>query len=283
MTINNNNLSRVQYWVAKDLAGCKAMHQRLARRLSSLSKTGLSDKLLFTTKKGRKYYSEAWLEDGNRRTRYLGTADNEDVQLIQEKRFLEKSLVALKKRIRDLEKGMQILEPLDMYALNASLPAAYRMSDDSIARIVGPDESARWFAEALREKEYIDARSPQKFIGRLTKTAKDGTKMRSKSEVIIANELINRGIPYIYEMPVTVGNITLHPDFIFYSYSRSKPMMWEHAGMLGDDLYRKDFADRMSLYMRCGIVPCTDMILTFDTADGDIDARLINDVIDEYL
>ena len=60
-------------------------------------------------------------------------------------------------------------------------------------------------------------------------------------------------------------------------------MIWEHAGMMGDEGYRLKFADRMNLYLNGGYTPNVDVIFSFDTAEGRLDSRLISRIIDEYL
>lgn len=277
-----NTMHKVDLWIGEDLKRYKEIHYRLSKRLSRLAVTGADERLTSFTKNGRKYYSEVWTEDGVKKTRYLGTANNKEVLEIQEKRFIRKILPVLEKRIRTLEKNPEEMRPIDFEEINSLLPAVYRLPSEQIKAVIGPNAEEKWYAEALKEKTKDEKRygvfRPEELVHR----AKDGTMMRSKSEVVIANELINYGIPFIYELPVDVMGFIMHPDFMFYSFSRMKPMIWEHAGMIGDAGYKKGFEDRMDDYMRAGLAPCTDIILTFDTTDGHVDAELIDKIIEDY-
>ena len=277
-----NNIRKMKSWIDSELKTCRELHYRLSRRLNRMHPSVVEERLTCSGKEGRVYYSEVWVEDGERKTRYLGNGDNREVVEIKEKRFLKKALSVLDSRIKALEGGGELILPIDFEEINESLPKVYRLSPEQISRIVGPDAEEKWFRAAVAEKEIIDERigivNPEGLIHR----AKDGTLMRSKSETSIANELINRGIPYIYEMPVKIKNIWMHPDFMFYSHSRMKPMMWEHAGMLGDEGYMESFSFRMDTYIRGGFVPCVDILFSFDTKDGRIDSRMIDAIIDEY-
>lgn len=58
-------------------------------------------------------------------------------------------------------------------------------------------------------------------------TAK-GEKVRSKSEVIIADVLSREGIPYRYEYPLYLKGIgKVHPDFTVLNVKQRKEIYWE--------------------------------------------------------
>ena len=279
---NMNNLDRAELWIENEIKSYKDTHRRLSKRLGALTHSINDERLSYCVKNGSRYFSEVWVEDGVRKSRYLGPEDDREVLEIQEKRFIRKALPVLERKIRMLEAGVNEIGAIDFLKLNESMPKVYRLPDAQVKKIIGPDAEEKWYAKAVKEKAADDERFGISRPQDLIHTAKDGTKTRSKSEMAIANELINRGIPYLYEKPTSVRNYLLHPDFTFYSYSRMKPMIWEHAGMMGDEGYRRSFEERMDLYMRGGLVPCVDVIITFDTTDGRLDARVIDAIIDEY-
>ena len=67
-------------------------------------------------------------------------------------------------------------------------------------------------------------------------------KVRSKSELNIANALAARGIPYKYECPLTLKNgITIYPDFTILNVKERKVIYWEHRGMMDDKEYAKKY------------------------------------------
>lgn len=277
-----NNMHKMEMWMDNELRTCKDLHYRLSRKLSRHGGSAADGRLTCSVKKGNKYYAEVWVENGEKKTRYLGREDNQEVLAIKEKHFLKKALSVLGERIQLIESGTEKLRMVDFREINESLPKVYRMTPEQLKDIAGPDAEEKWYRRALREKEIIDKRHGIIYSSGKVHTAKDGTRMRSKSEVSIANELINREIPYIYEMPVKVGNIWMHPDIMFYSFSRMKPMIWEHAGMLGDSKYMEDFARKTDTYIKGGLVPCVDIIFSFDKVNGWIDSRQIDAIIDEY-
>ena len=75
-----------------------------------------------------------------------------------------------------------------------------------------------------------------------------GDKVRSKSEVIIANLLFQHKIKYAYEEPLCYdGNKLISPDFTIYM-ADGKKMYWEHLGMIGTESYDKRWLEKLDIY-----------------------------------
>lgn len=276
-------LRRAEAWILDEKTRIKGLHYKYSRRLGKLSEKDIPKwiRALEVTEK-KNYYFEIWYENGIKKSRYLGKEDIPVVQLVKEKRFLEEALAEIKKNEAFLEKCEKSLKRFDAERINESLPKSYRLSNEGLARVAGMSEEDQWYSEALKKKEREEKQRGYPRYGKIH-VAKDGTCVQSKSELTIANLLIDRGIKYVYEMPMWIGGMKLHPDFVFYSHSRRKPIIWEHAGMLENDAYRRDFAERLDMYQSSGYAPCVDVIFSFDMADGGVDTRQLNKLIDEYL
>lgn len=116
-----------------------------------------------------------------------------------------------------------------------------------------------------------------------------GEFMISKSEVIIADKLHNKGIQYVYEAPISdEKGVTIHPDFTIEDPDSGIIYYWEHLGLLQKDDYRSKWKRKQEWYERNGIVnykenPDADkqLILTRDKPDGGIDSSEIKDIIEE--
>lgn len=75
--------------------------------------------------------------------------------------------------------------------------------------------------------------------------------VRSKSEVIIANILADREIPFEYEMPLYASDGTFRlPDFTLHV--RGETWYWEHLGMLHDEGYRNHWETKEAWYRQHG-------------------------------
>lgn len=115
-----------------------------------------------------------------------------------------------------------------------------------------------------------------------------GEFMISKSEVIIANLLYARKIPYVYEAPISDDKgVTIRPDFTLED-DLGVTYYWEHLGMLSEDDYRSKWKLKQEWYERNGIVehdvnPDADrqLIVTRDMPNGGIDAKAIHELISE--
>lgn len=73
--------------------------------------------------------------------------------------------------------------------------------------------------------------------------------VRSKSEVIIANMLHEREIPFKYEVPLYAANGTFYlPDFTITW--RGEDWYWEHLGLMEQDKYRNHWETKQTWYNR---------------------------------
>ena len=71
--------------------------------------------------------------------------------------------------------------------------------------------------------------------------------VRSKSEVIIANMLFERDIPFRYEQPLYASDGSFYlPDFTVTW--RGKDYYWEHLGLLHRDDYKAHWDEKQKWY-----------------------------------
>ena len=71
--------------------------------------------------------------------------------------------------------------------------------------------------------------------------------VRSKSEVIIANMLFDRDIPFMYEAPLFAPDGTFYlPDFTVTW--QGEKWYWEHLGRLDDERYRNRWETKEAWY-----------------------------------
>ena len=102
--------------------------------------------------------------------------------------------------------------------------------------------------------------------------------VRSKSEVIIANMLFERDIPFQYEVPLYAPDGTFYlPDFTITW--RGENWYWEHLGMLHDEGYRNHWETKRAWYEKHGFA---DRLIT-TTEEGGFDSKSVLRVLDELL
>ena len=110
-----------------------------------------------------------------------------------------------------------------------------------------------------------------------------GERVRSKSEVLIADMLYRMGVPYRYECPVNLEGLgTVHPDFMVLNTATRKVYLWEHFGRMEDPKYSARTLNKLNAYYRTGYYPGENMIMTFESANVPIDMRNVKMLINWY-
>jgi len=120
--------------------------------------------------------------------------------------------------------------------------------------------------------------------GLIHKTLKEGLFVRSKSEVIIANMLIEREISFdekvFYEREFIDGNSRRIPDFTFID-AAGDIIILEHLGMLHKPTYKEEWEKKLKFYEKNGFKLGTNLFTTQDDENGAIDSLKIEQVIQQ--
>lgn len=114
-------------------------------------------------------------------------------------------------------------------------------------------------------------------------TSKD-EHVRSKSEVIIADRLHVKGIPYHYEPIFLIDeNDYLVPDFIILNKRTRKEFLWEHFGMMENPQYCLVALSKIETYAREGYIFGKNLICTFESKNHPLNFKYVDMLIEEYL
>ena len=113
-------------------------------------------------------------------------------------------------------------------------------------------------------------------------------RVRSKSEVLIADALARHNIPYRYEYPLQLRRnsgdlVTFHPDFLCLNVRTRSEFYWEHFGRMDDPEYSNNAAGKLRLYTENGLLPGRNLILTMETQTGPLSTRTVEQLIESYL
>lgn len=109
-----------------------------------------------------------------------------------------------------------------------------------------------------------------------------GERVRSKSEAMIAMLLHLNAIPYRYECALSLGGVTLFPDFTIRHPGTGALYYWEHFGLMDDPAYAKNAGSKLSLYAANGIIPSVHLITTYETKAYPLNAGMIEHLISYY-
>ncbi len=110
-----------------------------------------------------------------------------------------------------------------------------------------------------------------------------GERVRSKSEVIIADTLAREGIPYRYEYPLYLDNYNcVYPHFLGLRIKDRKEILWEHLGMMDDSEYVEKAVRKINNYQMNGYYLGDNLVLTFETRKNPLNPKIIKEMIKNY-
>ncbi len=147
-------------------------------------------------------------------------------------------------------------------------------------------------------------------------TTARGERVRSKSEVIIADTLARYEIPYRYEYPLELNyrrkgrggtsrsdlgdtsthgadtvnsetsyrpGRTVHPDFLCLNVRTRAEFYWEHFGLMDDGDYLERTLIKLKEFAENNILPGKNLIFTMESASCPLSTRQIENLINEFL
>lgn len=248
-------------YIAQEAAEQEALKREYQRQLAVLP-----EGRLISSQIGKGiYYSE--VENGEKR--YLGSGSNAKVKALQQRRMIEQTIEHIDRNLDLMRAYTQEYKPINQEAVLQELPRAYRGEPESITG------GGSWENEPYEKNERYSAE------GLVHQTLK-GEMVRSKSEVLLANLLYNKGIPYHYEENLNLPEGVLAPDFKIAVRSERRFKLLEHCGLIGNEKYARSFTWKMQTYIRNGYMPWRDVFFTFDDLNGSIDTRAISEMMDSY-
>ena len=201
-----------------------------------------------------------------------------DARLIK---LLQKEITALQNYMKQTSNGRAIPELYDSLC-----PA--RRSLITPAILTNEQYAARWQDISWKGRPFA---SDAPYIC----TAR-GERVRSKSEVIIADTLFRYNIPYRYEFPITLkrsnsddirrdfgSSITLYPDFLCLNTRARTEFYWEHFGLMDSTEYSYNAAAKLRLYTENGILAGRNLIITMETQTEPPSIKALEKLIEEFL
>ncbi len=186
------------------------------------------------------------------------------------------------KVISSAKKELKIVEKYNEYMENNGIDFIYKKLNSPRKKLVKPIElPIEEFVENWKKREY----EPKGF----DKTEAEfysnkGVRVRSKSELMIANMLEYLNIPYIYEYPYYLKGLgTVHADFTCLNVRTRTVYVWEHFGMMDSIAYANKNTYKINVYGQNGFFAGINMIMTFETSQIPANSNIIKAIIEQYL
>lgn len=206
---------------------------------------------------------------------YIKAKDVKLAEKLAQKDYDQKVLDSVNKEIKAIDK----------YFANypdRCAEAVYDKLHDARKKLIMPIiETDEEYIKSWQQVEY----KGKDFYGGIPEyyTAK-GERVRSKSEVIIADSLHREGIPYRYEYPVYLNGVgVVYPDFTVLNIKKRQELLWEHFGKMDDPEYAEKAVRKIESYERNGIFSGENLILTYETMNQPLNQRTIKRMIERNL
>ena len=196
------------------------------------------------------------------------------IKMMIQREYDQKLLKAAKKEYCYLLGGKRFLT-MDSFQKAYASMGAVKQKWVSLAFISDEQYEEEWLRQSFSNPEY-------KSENKVYKT-KQGEEVRSKSELIIANALFEKRIPYRYECPLTdSGRIWAVPDFTVLNGRERKEYYWEHFGMMGDPEYARNALKKIRSYEKHHMFPGSEVIFTFESDEVQMNVESIEDIINNF-
>jgi len=228
------------------------------------------------------YFLRSRNKDGSKKSVKLGDDYDERVIAFKQKMYNQELKTTIEHNIRILESpnaNLKRLRHYDFESIDARMKSSYVDKTGSVIRMPGVIPPSEWV------KLPFDKSVPP-ISGAELKTP-DGTRVRSKSEIIIYTILSMYDIPFRYEEDIKVQNEigqihTRNADFVIYCKDGTKIIL-EHFGYIRDARVLDNYIIKLKLYLKNGYVLNDTLFITSDGIDGSFNAQAIMDLVERII
>lgn len=213
-------------------------------------------------------------ENGVKNGVYIPVSDRGRAIALVQKRYLQKLCISSKKQLQIIQNFLNSYIP---DALEAVYLEEGELRRALIRPVELPDElyAAQWQAVEYTGKSFPENAQEHYTLNK--------ERVRSKSEVLIADTLSREKIPYRYEYPLKIGSQTIYPNFTILRLQDRKELFWEHLGLMDDPEYRELAFRKIRNYEAAGIFPGDRLILTAETGRMPFNTRVAEMMINHYI
>ena len=208
---------------------------------------------------------------------YLSKKDERNIKIFLQKKYDETAIKQVNAEISSLEHFLKYSK-----SNSEKLQNLYSEYPLEIRKYINPiDSSDEEYINQWLSVPYVHKAISEELPVFLTSHEE---RVRSKSELNIANLLCKMNVPYKYECPLTLsdGRI-IYPDFTLLDIRNRREVYWEHRGMMDDRGYLKHTVQRIKDYRKDGIYVGDNLIITEETASVPLGTDEIISVIKRFL
>ena len=244
------------------------------KRLQKVANIAIEGNIQVSRCKNGVFYYHTYVDEaGTFHREYLSKKKMDQIQALAKKRYG-------KERLSEIDRELDAWKTFKQKLGNTGKRQAKRMleGNDELTELLLPlanpmlQKAWQWASTAkpsdYREEEKIHS-------------SKNGLKVRSKAEAMIASALEEQCVPFRYEEPLRIGTRRVVPDFTIMSPVTGELYYWEHFGMMDNEDYCSDAVDKLMLYQRQGILLGQQLMITLETSYQPLGYREIQKVVDK--
>lgn len=210
--------------------------------------------------------------------------------------------------LKEMERELSLIENFLKAYGSSSIPAMLekvhvnRRSFIEPIQLTDEEYAARWLAQSYKGKPFNDE---AEFL------TSNGERVRSKSEMIIADMLAKAGVPYKYECPLRLTSaakdargrgslkdaqghdslkdahdrtaLTIYPDFTCLNLRTRQEFLWEHFGRMDDPDYSKKTVRKLRTYRKNGFVLGKNLLVTMECDGLPLDRKEVEILVKTFL
>ena len=254
-------------------ADMEVIEKLIARATDSLANAP-EGTLKIIKKGGHLEYAQRFSGEGGR-VKYISKDNGNLIKALAQKDYDMKILRNLIARKLALEKFEEIYPCASLESIYEGLTPERKALVKPVI-LTNDQYVSLWFSASYAGKGFDEEDESRFFTDK-------GERVRSKSEVIIANYLFRTGIPYKYECPLSLPGKMIYPDFTILDVKNRCVFYLEHFGMMDDPEYSQSFVNKLNTYQSGGIFPGRKLIMTFETSKSPLDTRMVKQTVEQYI
>ena len=210
----------------------------------------------------------------DRQRKYLKNSEKQLITKLCQKEYDQKVLTAAREELTQLQRMKRNYPKYTYEEIYEHLNVARKEMIKPVT-ISDVDFTKAWECMEYQRKGFQE-NMPEYYTDK-------GERVRSKTEILIANALNKYNIPYRYECPLYLNGFGwIHPDFTVLNVRHRKEYFWEHMGKMDNPEYIENALRRIDMYEKNDIFPGDKLILTHETLKYPINSRNIEKVILKY-
>ncbi|MBO4477067.1 MAG: hypothetical protein J5757_01930 [Lachnospiraceae bacterium] len=256
--------------ILNEITSLEDSKKKVARELERLKQQVPEGVSLRVARHGGSYQYFIREKGAEKTGKYIKKKDHKSAEKLAQIEYDEKLINPLNETLEQLKALVKIWGDDPFNEAIKQLPPLKR---DLVVPLNKSDES---FLSEWKEQEYTGVAFPDDSPEYYTR---QGLRVRSKSEIIIADLLDEMSIPFHYEKPLKLGSGIVHPDFTLLNLIERKEVYWEHFGMMDDMDYRNNAFLKIRKYESAGLYQHDSVIWTFETGKYPLNTREIRKMI----